>query len=244
MALANNKIPYGSTMSSKFQTSVFDETAMEINSLQKSLVEEEDGSQTTNGLSNDSASATALSSPPPPCSNNGYAYKSTNYPPEEAESLIDFKAKECSSNIMQGSESLLSFQQSWLVSNEDNSPEGYDQWNHVSPKSTTSLHMMQGFSGYSSIFNNEKEKQHDESSYGWLYSETEVPGDRLLETATRESVLRKRSSMVLLCFLGYMTKYSPLFDVLENGTVTPNRNFFLHRIAFKCSSIRPPLKKL
>lgn len=196
MALANNKIPYGSTMSSKFQTSVFDETAMEINSLQKSLVEEEDGSQTTNGLSNDSASATTLSSPPPPCSNNGYAYKSTNYPPEEAESLIDFKAKECSSNIMQGSESLLSFQQSWLVSNEDNSPEGYDQWNHVSPKSTTSLHMMQGFSGYSSIFNNEKEKQHDESSYGWLYSETEVPGDRLLETATRESVLRKRSSMV------------------------------------------------
>ncbi|KAJ1376385.1 Myc-type, basic helix-loop-helix [Sesbania bispinosa] len=202
MALANDKIPCASSMSSrKFQTCALDESAMEISphgvkDYQKSLAEEEDGSQSTNGLSNDSASAITHSSPL--CgSANGYVYKSSNYQLEEAESLINFKANEYS-NLMQGSESVLSFQQSWLVSNENN----LNQWNHISPKGTTNLSMVQDFtcfessSGYSSMFNNAKEKQHGESSYGWLYSEPNVPGDSLKESSTQESVLKKRSSMV------------------------------------------------
>ncbi|KAJ1380299.1 Myc-type, basic helix-loop-helix [Sesbania bispinosa] len=203
MALANDKIPCGSSMSSrKFQTCALDETSMEISphgvkDYQKSVVEEEDGSQSTNGLSNDSASASAITHSSPLCgSANGYVYKSSNYQLEEAESLINFKANEYS-NLMQGSESVLSFQQSWLVSNEDN----LNQWNHISPKGTTNLSMVQDFtcfetsSGYSSMFNSAKEKQHGESSYEWLYSEPNVPGESLKESSTQESILKKRSSM-------------------------------------------------
>ncbi|XP_061367869.1 transcription factor RHD6-like [Gastrolobium bilobum] len=198
MALANDRIPRGSSMSSKFQTCVFDETAREITSLtfhgvneyQKSVVEEEDFSQSTNGLSNGSASA-IIHSPPPCGSANGYVYETRNYELEEAETLINFKANEYS-HLMQRSESLLDFQQSWLVSNEKNLHEGHNQWNHISPRSTTDLCLVQG--GYSSIFNSAKEKQRGESSCGWLYSEPTVPGDSIQDLATQESILRKRSS--------------------------------------------------
>ncbi|XP_027333833.1 putative transcription factor bHLH086 [Abrus precatorius] len=169
------------------------------NEYQKSVVEEEDGSQNTNGLSNDSASAITRS--PPLCGNgNGYVYKGTNCQLEEAESLINFKANECN-NLMQGSESLLSFNQSWLVSKASNLHEGYNQWNHVSPRSTTDMRLMHNFScfetasGYSSIFHSAREKQHAESSSGWLFSEPNVPSDSLHESVAQELVLRKRSSM-------------------------------------------------
>ncbi|KAK7300701.1 hypothetical protein RJT34_11549 [Clitoria ternatea] len=170
-----------------------------VNEHQKSLVDEEDGSQSTNGLSNDSASAITHS--PPLCSSgNGYVYKSTSCQLEEAESLINFKVNEYT-NIMQGSESLLSFQQIWLTSEESNLHEGYNNhWNHVGPRSPTNLRLMHDFScfetatGYSSMLNGAKEKQHGESSSGWLYSEPNVPSSDSL-SATQELALRKRSSM-------------------------------------------------
>lgn len=179
MALTKDKIHHLSNLSSKFQTCVFDETTMEINSLmshqgvnsyQKSIVEEEDGS-----LSNDSAHS------PPLCgsSNNGYVYKNTSYQLEEQKSLINFN-----NNIMQSSESLLSFQQNWLVSNDNNLHQGYNYNN-------------QDFSScYGSIFNSSKEKQGGESPCGWLYSEPNVIVDSLKESTTQESLLKKRSYMV------------------------------------------------
>jgi len=210
MALANNNILHCSSLSSKFQTCVFDETTMDINSVmshKKSMIEEEDGSQSTNGLSNDSASASAITNSPTLC-RKGHVYNNnTSYELEE-DSLINFKGNdEYYNNLMQGSESLLSFQQSWMVSNENN----LQQWNHASPKSTTNLCMVQGFNSfetssgsYGSIFNNAKEKQNGESSSGWLYSEPNVPCDDdddddslIKESETHESVLKKRSSMVL-----------------------------------------------
>ncbi|KAL3035097.1 hypothetical protein AAZX31_02G231200 [Glycine max] len=177
-------------------------TSNGVNEYQKCVVEEEDGSQSTNGLSNDSASAITHS--PPLCSNsNEYVHnKSTHYQLEEAESLINFKANEYNT-LIQGSESFLSVQKSWLFPKESNLHEGYNQWNHaISPKSTTDMRLVQNFScfetsaGYSSIFNGAKEKQHGESSSsGWLYSEPNVPSDSLLESAAQELVLTKRSSM-------------------------------------------------
>ncbi|KAK7385689.1 hypothetical protein VNO78_31486 [Psophocarpus tetragonolobus] len=167
-------------------------TSHGVNEYQKSVVEEEDGSLSTNGLSNDSASAITHS--PPLCGNaNEYVHKSTHYELEEAESLINFKANGYN-NLMQGSESFLSFQQSDLVSKESNLNEGYNQWNHViSPKSTTDMRLVQNVScfetatGYSSIFNGES------SSSGWLYTEPNIPSDSLHESAEQELVLRKRS---------------------------------------------------
>ncbi|XP_020225195.1 putative transcription factor bHLH086 [Cajanus cajan] len=176
-------------------------TSHGVNEYQKPVIEEEDGSLNTNGLSNDSASA--LTRSPPLCGNdNGHVHKGTHYQLEEAESLINFKANE-HSNLMQGSDqSFLGFQQSWLFSKESSLHEDYSQWNHVSPKSTTDTRLVQNLScfetatGYSSIFNGANEKQRGgSSSSGWLYSEPNVPSDGLHESAAQELVLKKRSSM-------------------------------------------------
>ncbi|BAT81241.1 hypothetical protein LR48_Vigan07g073200 [Vigna angularis] len=152
-------------------------TSHGVSEYQKCGVEEEGGSQSTNGFSNDSASAIT-------------------------QSLINFKADEFSS-LMQGRESFLSFQQSWMFSKESNLHEGCNQWNHVSPKNNTAdMRLVQNFSCsetatcYSSIFNGEKEKKQCESSAsGWLYSEPNVHSSSLNESAAQESVLRKRSFM-------------------------------------------------
>ncbi|XP_027941859.1 putative transcription factor bHLH086 [Vigna unguiculata] len=151
-------------------------TSHGVNEYQKCGVQEEDNSQTTtNGFSNDSASASAVT-----------------------QSLINFKANDFS-NLMKGSDSFLSFQQSWLFSKLH---EGCDQWNHVSPKNTTDMRLVQNFSCsetatcYSSIFSGAKEKKHGESSSsGWLYSEPNVHSSSLNESAAEELVLRKRSFM-------------------------------------------------
>ncbi|AES64351.1 hypothetical protein MTR_2g021380 [Medicago truncatula] len=81
---------------------------MDINSVmshKKSMIEEEDGSQSTNGLSNDSASASAITNSPTLC-RKGHVYNNTSYELEE-ESLINFKRNdEYYKNLMQGSESI------------------------------------------------------------------------------------------------------------------------------------------
>ncbi|XP_027337528.1 putative transcription factor bHLH086 [Abrus precatorius] len=209
MALAKDqKIPHDSSMGSKFQTSMI---VHRVNENHKPVLEEEDGSQCTNGLSNDSA----ITHSPSLCgSGNGYVYKGTNYQLEEAESLINFKGY---SNLMQVSESLLSFQQNKLVPNncylkdnsqkeycvwENNFHQGHNQWNQISPRSTTTdLRLVQDFncfqtaSGYSSIVNDAKEKQHGQSSSGWLYSSPTIPDDSIHKSRAQESVLKKRPSM-------------------------------------------------
>ncbi|KAJ1396798.1 Myc-type, basic helix-loop-helix [Sesbania bispinosa] len=208
MALAKDQIPHDSSMGNKVQTCVFNH---------KSVLEQEHGSQSTNGLSNDSG--TSITHSPPLCgSDNGYVYKGRNYQLEEAEPLINFKESSGYSNIKQASESLLSFQQSRLVPNncylkdssqkeyrvyENNMHKGYNQWNQISPRSTTDLHLVQDFncfqtaSGYSSIVNSAKEKQHGQSSYGWLYSEPIMHVDSLQnqKSIIEESVLKKRPAM-------------------------------------------------
>ncbi|KAK2430780.1 putative transcription factor bHLH086 [Trifolium repens] len=162
------------------------------------MIEEEDGSQSTNGLSNDSASASASATTNSTTicgsSKKGYVYNNTSYELDEEESLINFKGNdEYYNNLMHGSESLLSFQQSWnMVSNENN----LHQWNHVSPN----FNNFETSSGsYGSIFNSTKEKQNGESSCGWLYSEPNAPCDDddgvINESETHDSVLKKRHSM-------------------------------------------------
>ncbi|KAK7290190.1 hypothetical protein RIF29_04431 [Crotalaria pallida] len=221
MALAKDRTPQNSSIGSKVQPCVFNETAVKITSSavhgvnehhHKAVLEEEDGSQSTNGLSNDSA----ITNSPPLCgSGNAFVYKgtTTNYHQhEEAESLINFKA----SNLMQPSESLLNFQHSMLVHNnsyltdnipneycvwENNLHQDYNQWNQISPRSSADLRPVQDFncfqtaSGYSSMMNSAKEKQHGESSYGWLYSEPTNFADSLLEPGAQEHVMKKRPSM-------------------------------------------------
>ncbi|KAE9598795.1 putative transcription factor bHLH family [Lupinus albus] len=167
----------------------------------KSLLEEEDGSQSTNGLSNDSA----IPHSPPLCgSGNGYVYKgtNTNYHLEQEESLINFNGN----NLMHPSESLLSFHLKDKIHNEycvweNNLLQGYSQCNQVSPRNTGELRLVQDFncfqtsSGYSSIMNCAKEKQYGESSYGWLYSEPTTLVDSLQEPGAQEQVIKKRPSM-------------------------------------------------
>ncbi|KAL9319727.1 hypothetical protein ACSQ67_011566 [Phaseolus vulgaris] len=104
---------------------------------------------------------------------------------------------------MQGSESFLRFQQSWLFSKESNLHEGCDQWNHVSPKSTTHMRSVQNFSlleiatCYSSMFKGAKEKQQhgESSSSGWLYSNQMPIVIARMSQQTQDLVLRKRSFM-------------------------------------------------
>ncbi|KAE9594396.1 hypothetical protein Lal_00001302 [Lupinus albus] len=214
MALAKDRTLHDSSMGSKVQTCVFNDNAMEITSFSlhgvnkhnhKSLLEEEDVSKSTNGLSNDSA----ITHSPPLCGNNGigYVYKgtNTNYQIQEAESVINFK----DNNLMQPSESLLSFQHnSYLKDNIEN--EYYcSVWENnlhhnqiISPsRNTEDLRLVQDFncfqtaSGYSSIINSAKEKQHGESSFGWLYSEPTTLAESLQEPASQEQVMKKRPSM-------------------------------------------------
>ncbi|CAJ1865885.1 unnamed protein product [Sphenostylis stenocarpa] len=205
MALAKDqKIPHDSSMSSKVQNCFFSEASVEttsmtvhrVNEYHKSVLAEEDG------LGNDSA----VTHSPPLCgSGKGYAYKGTNYQLEEEESLINFKGY---SNLMQTDESLLSFQHNRDTSQkeycvwENNLHQGHNHWNETSPRSTKNMRLVQDFncfhtaSGYSSIFNNANEKQHVQSSSGWLYSAPSIPNDRSLhKLGAPETVLQKRPSM-------------------------------------------------
>ncbi|KAK4277972.1 hypothetical protein QN277_015885 [Acacia crassicarpa] len=133
------------------------------------VLEEEDG------LSNDSA--ITHHSPSAPMS----VYKATSNHhlagEPAAQSLINFKANN-------GGESLLSFQQKEYYLWENN---GLHQWNYqISPRSNSDpTRVIQDFnciqttsSGYGS--GSSKEKQQGESSsssYGWLYSEPNIPSD-------------------------------------------------------------------
>ncbi|CAL0301438.1 unnamed protein product [Lupinus luteus] len=215
MALSKDRTLHDSSMGSKVQTCVFNDTAMEITSLSlhgvnkhnhKSVFEEEHGSKSTNGLSNDSA---ITHSPPLYGSGIGYVYKgtNTNYQIQEEESVINFKAN----NLMQPNESLLSFQHTRLIHNnsylKDNiENEYYCGWennlnNQISPRNTEDLRLGQDFncfqtaSSYSSIINSAKEKQHGESSFGWLYSEPTTLAESLQEPGAQEQVMKKRPSM-------------------------------------------------
>ncbi|OIW14171.1 hypothetical protein TanjilG_21311 [Lupinus angustifolius] len=167
----------------------------------KSVLDEEDGSQSTNGLSNDSP----IPHSPPLCgSGNGYVYKGTNtnyHLEKEEESLINFNAN----NLMHPTESLLSFHLKDNIQNEycvweNNLHQGYSQCDQISPRNTGELRMVQDFncfqtaSGYSSIMNCAKEKQYGESSYGWLYSEPTTLVDSLQEPGAQEQVIKKRPS--------------------------------------------------
>lgn len=236
MALTNNNILYSSILNTKFQSCVFDDTTMEINDVMSPGIneEEEDGSQSNESAS---ASASATNHSPTLCGNTkkGYVYNNTSYELEEEESLINFKGNddEYYENLMQGSESLLSFQQSWNMVSSENSLQ---QWNHLSPKSITNMCMVQGFNSfetssgsYGSIFNSAKEKQNGESSCGWLYSDPNVPcvddddDDRLIkDSETQDSVAKKRSSMVMVMLmhpylrkLFYFFRTSPLRILLS-----------------------------
>jgi len=224
MALAKDQIiPGNSSMSSKVPNCVFSETVEttsvtvhRVNEYHKSVLEEEDGSRTTRGLSNDSG---ITHSPPLSSSDKGYTYKDTIYQLDEEESLINFKGY---SNLMQAGESLLSFQHNRLVPNscylkdnsqkeycvwENNLHQGHNHWNQTS-SSTKDIRLVQDFScfqtasGYSSIVDNAKEKQYGEGSSGWLYSAPTIPNDRSLhKLGAQETVLQKRPSMVFLCYI-------------------------------------------
>ncbi|XP_054793659.1 transcription factor RHD6-like [Prosopis cineraria] len=175
----------------------------------KSVLEEEDG------FSNDSATTHSPSPPPPPLSGteSGLVYKAISYHPEEAQSLINFKANNGGYNtVMNGGESLLSFQQKEYCVWENNN--GLHQWNQISsPRATTSdQRLIQDFNciqtasghgggGSSSVANDnngaKKKQQQGESTYGWLYSELNVPSDNSLQDSSgaKEASFHKRLSM-------------------------------------------------
>ncbi|MED6207287.1 hypothetical protein PIB30_034387 [Stylosanthes scabra] len=214
MALAKDQIPHDSSMGSKVQSCVFNENnAVEINTIRvneyhKSVLEEEDGSQSTNGFSNDSA----ITHSPPLCG-NGYAYKGTNYQlEEEQQSLIDFKAA-CYNNLTQvASESLLNFEQNRMVPVNTYMKDDisvwennlHHQWSQISPRSTSELRQVQDSSCFQSssssystiVVNSAKEKQlHGESSsYGWLYSHQTIPDHCIQDPGVQEPISKKRIS--------------------------------------------------
>ncbi|XLR16411.1 hypothetical protein S83_044349 [Arachis hypogaea] len=207
MALAKDQILHDSSMGSKVQSCVFNEN----NEYHKSVLEEEDGSQSTNGFSNDSA----ITHSPPLCA-NAYAYKATNYQlEEEQQSLIDFKGS-CYNTLTQVvSESLLNFEQNRMVPGNSYMKDDtnvwdnnlHHQWSQISPRSTSELRPVQdsscfqsSSSSYSTIVNSAKEKQlHGESSsYGWLYSQQTIPAHSIQDPAAQEPISKKRISMVLI----------------------------------------------
>jgi len=216
MALAKDqKIPHDSTMSGKVPNCVFSEavettsvTVHRVNEYRKSVIEDEDASQTTNGLSNDSG---ITHSPPLSGCGKGYTYKEKSYQLDEEESLINFKGY---TNLLQAGESLLSFQHNRLVPNncylkdisqkeycvwENNLHQGHNHWNK-DMRLVQDFNCFQTASGYGSMVDNAKEKQYGESSSGWLYSAPTIPNDRNLhKLGAREMVLQKRPSMVFLC---------------------------------------------
>ncbi|KAL1365353.1 putative transcription factor bHLH086 [Arachis duranensis] len=204
MALARDQIPHDSSMGSKVQSCVFNEN----NEYHKSVLEEEDGSQSTNGFSNDSA----ITHSPPLCG-NAYAYKATNYQlEEEQQSLIDFKGS-CYNTLTQvASESLLNFEQNRMVPGNSYMKDDtnvwdnnlHHQWSQISPRSTSELRPVQdsscfqsSSSSYSTIVNSAKEKQlHGESSsYGWFYSQQTIPAHSIQDPAVQEPISKKRISM-------------------------------------------------
>ena len=124
--------------------------------------------------------------------------------------------------------SLLSFQQNKMVPNncymkengqkevcvwENNLHQGRDHWNQTSPRNTRDMRLVenancfQTSSGYISIVNNAKEKQHGQSSSGLLYPAPTIPNaSSLHKLGAQESVLQKRPFMV---FLSYMHQKKP-----------------------------------
>lgn len=166
----------------------------------KSVLEEEDGSQSTNGFSNESATT---HSPPLSGTASGYVYKATNYHPQEAQSLINFKPNGYN-NLINGGESLLSFKQKEYCGWENN----LHQWNQITTPRGTSIsdpRLIQNFNCIqtASGYNGEKEKLHQgEVSYGWLYSEPNEndPSDNSLQecSGAKEPSFNKRPSMVLI----------------------------------------------
>ncbi|MED6121524.1 hypothetical protein PIB30_030951 [Stylosanthes scabra] len=210
MALAKDQIPHDSGMGSKVQSCVFNENAVEITTLRvneyhKSVLEEEDGSQSTNGFSNDSA----ITHSPPLCG-NGYTYKGTNYHhlEEEQQSLIDFKAS-CYNNLTQvASESLLNFEQNRMVPVNTYMKDDisvwennlHHQWSQISPRNTSELRPVQDsscFQSSSSSYSAKEKQLHGESSsYGWLYSHQTIPAHHCIQDpGVQEPISKKRISL-------------------------------------------------
>ncbi|KAJ7960110.1 BHLH transcription factor [Quillaja saponaria] len=228
MALAKDLMPHDSRPSSKLQTCVFNGSALgvslgsvsEISSFRTHVMddyhnvvlEEEDGSESTNGFSKNSSLIHSSSL----CGlSNEYVIKATNSLPQDAQSLINFKSGRYN-DLLDADESLLSFQQSGLLSNsiylksniqkddcsvwDNNMNHGY-QWNQISPRCTMDQRLLQNFncfqttSSYSSIANSAKVNQHGEIPYGWLYSESSKLTDSQQESGGHEEVCHKRPSM-------------------------------------------------
>ena len=175
-------------------------TVHRVNEYHKSVLEDrEDGSPTTNGLSKESA----ITHFPPLCGSvKGYGDKGTNYQLEEAEPLINLKGY---SNLIQGGGSLLGFQQNKMIPKncymkendqkevcvwENNLHQGHNHWNQTSPRSTRDMRLVENLncfqtsSGYISIVNNAKEKQHGQSSSGLLYPAPTIPNASSLHKMT------------------------------------------------------------
>ncbi|KAH1151007.1 hypothetical protein GYH30_044813 [Glycine max] len=164
-------------------------TVHRVNEYHKSVLEDrEDGSPTTNGLSNDSA----ITHFPPLCGSvKGYAYKGTNYQLEEAEPLINLKGY---SNLIQGGGSLLGFQQNKMIPKncymKENDQKEVCVWeNNLHLLVTIGIKLVQETlqtcaCGYISIVNNAKEKQHGQSSSGLLYPAPTIPNASSLHKMT------------------------------------------------------------
>ncbi|XP_028769850.1 putative transcription factor bHLH086 [Neltuma alba] len=151
-------------------------------------------------FSNDSAITQYSPSPPMSGTGNGFVYKATSNDPEETKSLINFKANGGYSAVINGGESLLSFQQKEYCLWENS---GFHQWNQISHRSNSDpsrliqdFNCIQTASGYGGP--KEQQQQGESSSYGWLYSEPNVPSDGSLQDSSpraKEASFHKRPSM-------------------------------------------------
>ncbi|KAJ7964510.1 BHLH transcription factor [Quillaja saponaria] len=223
MALAKDRMPHNSHATIKVQTCVFNGSAFagslssvsQISSLRphgmndydhKAMLEEEDGSERTKGLRKNSSISHSSSLCGPA---NGYVFKDENSQPEDAQSSINFKSGRYN-NLMNVNESLLSFQQSGLVSNSlylknnnqkddcsvwGNNTDHGQQWNQISPRLLQDFNCFQTACSCSSIANTAKLNQNGEIPYGLLYSESISLADSLQDSGAHEEVCHKRPSM-------------------------------------------------
>lgn len=214
MALAKNRM--GSV-----QTCAFSENALgDISSPRpygfdeyQAVLEEGDVSEKTSELvKNVVISHSSSHSSPSSSNSSGFVFQATNYQPEEAHSLINFKTGY--DNTMHANRSLLSFEQNERVPQntylkvtnhdddcsvwEDNVNHNY-QWNQINPKCSTDPRLLEDFNSFQTASSHGSITDITKENHGdWLYSDATIVADSIHESRLKDASFHKHPHMVIL----------------------------------------------
>ncbi|KAA8530646.1 hypothetical protein F0562_005420 [Nyssa sinensis] len=201
MALAKDRTPHDSRMgllqASTYYGNVFGGSSVQVPDLSspghqgfqeyhKTVLEEGDSSEKATGFFKNSTGS-SLSSPSS-TNSDGFVYQATNFRPEEAHSVINFKTG--NNNFMHAGGSVLSFQQ-----NEDNLNHNYHHQHSKCaspPRLLEDFNCIQTASNYGYMSNTKKENQYGKEPFGWLDSEADIASDTIQDFGAEEGCFRKR----------------------------------------------------